>query len=132
MGLFDFLKKKDPVQDYLDGFFKNLVIVDVVGAPEIPTLKVNGNLQEASADMYFKDYRIPPYCIDKFTQDNDAIFWIFETYFVFELNATKSKGKMFVVMELAESKNKKIDHQEFESYLYAMELTIKLGELRQQ
>ena len=133
MSLFNMFKKKNPVSDYLDGFFNNLEIVDVVIAPDIPVISVDGgDKQEASADTYFRDHeRIPPYCIDKFVQDNDAIFWVFETFFVFEFNATKRKDKIFVVMELVDSTHNKHDHLELGSRLYAMEVTIKITGLRQ-
>lgn len=62
MGLFDLFKRKNPLQDYLDGFFKNMVIVDVIAASDIPLLKINGNEpRRAHADMFFHEYaRISP------------------------------------------------------------------------
>ncbi len=102
MGLFGFFKRKDPIQEYLDGFFKNLAIVDVVDASDIPIVKINGNDgQRMPADIFFSDHtKISPHRIDSHDQDSDVILWIFDTFFVFETNATKKDTKQFIVMKL--------------------------------
>lgn len=134
MGLFDFFKRANPMQDYLDGFFKNIVIVDVVIASDIPMLRINGSEpQRVSADIFFRDYaRMPPTRIDSFSTDADAIFWIFDTFFVFELDATKEDTRQFFVMELVNSQNNAIGHRELRDMLNATESSFKMLNLKEQ
>lgn len=134
MGIFDFFKPKNPLQDYLDGFFKNMVIVDVVIARDIPLIRTNGNEpRRAHADFFFQDYaRINPGQVNSFSQDIDAIFWIFDTFFVLEVDATKEDTRQFFVMQLTNSKDNAVGHKGIEDRLNAMEWSFKILGLREQ
>lgn len=134
MGIVDFFKRKNPLQDYLDGFFKNMVIIDVVIAPDIPLISMNGNEpRRAHADTFFRDYaRISPDRINSFSQSIDAIFWIFDTFFVFEIDATKEDTRQFFVMQLMKSKNNAVGDKELEDRLNAMEWSFKILGLRER
>lgn len=118
----------------MDGFFKNMVIVDVVIASDIPIVSINGNEpRRAHADIFFSDYaRMQPNRIDSFSPDADAIFWIFDTFFVFELDATKEDTRQFFVMKLVNSQNDAIEHREIENRLNAMESSFKIQNLKEQ
>lgn len=101
MGIFDFFKKKDPLHEYLDGFFKDMIIVDVIIAEDIPLISVNGKPpQSADADYFFSNCSGSGRRINSFSPDIDVIFWIFDAFFVFELNATKEDTRQFFVTTL--------------------------------
>ncbi len=134
MGIFDFFKRKNPLQDYLDGFFKNMVIVDVVIASDIPLISMNGNEpRRAHADIFFRDYaRISPDRVNSFSPDIDAIFWIFDTFFILEIDATKEDTRQFFVMQLTNSKDNSVGHKGLGDRLNAMEWSFKILGLREQ
>lgn len=134
MGLFDLFKRKNPLQDYLDGFFKNMVIVDVIAASDIPLLRINGNEpRRAHADDFFHEYaRISPGRVNSFSQDIDAIFWIFDTFFVLEINATNEDTRQFIVLQLSDSKDNAVGHKGLEDRLNAMEWSFKILGLKEQ
>lgn len=134
MGIFNLFKRKNPLQDYLDGLFKNMIIVDVVAASDIPLLRINGNEpRRAHADMFFHEYaRINPVRINSFSQDIDAIFWIFDTFFALEINATNEDSRQFIVLQLSGSKNSAVGHKGLEGQLDAMEWSLKILGLKEQ
>ena len=101
MGLFDFFKKKPTIQEYLDGFFKNMAIVDVIAASDIPIISINGIKRRSPADYFFEDYAKHghPYRIDSFNKDIDTIFWIFDAFCVLEINASDDRAKQFMVLQ---------------------------------
>jgi len=134
MGFFDLFKRKNPLQDYLDGFFKNMVIVDVVAASDIPLLRIDGNEpRRAHANSFFHEYaRFSPVRINSFSQDIDAIFWIFDTFFVLEINATNEDLRQFIVLQLSDSKGNAVGHKGLEDRLNAMEWSFKILGLKEQ
>ncbi len=76
MGIFDFFKKKDPIHEYLDGFFKDMIIVDVFLAEDIPLISVDGNKpQRANAEYFFSNHsNMSPHRINSYSPDVDIIF----------------------------------------------------------
>lgn len=107
MGLFGFRKGKPLIQQAFDDFFGDMEIVDVIGASDIPIVRINGNAERRMpGDMFFHDYaRLPPHRIDSFTKDIDTIFWIFDTFCVFELNASDDRAKQFMVLQRVSKKD---------------------------
>ena len=89
------------IQDYMDSFFRNMEITDVIALEDIPILNINGILQQPSAIHFFKsDSGIPPTSINSYDKDFDAIFWIFDTFFVLELGAKTKDSKLFYLAQL--------------------------------
>lgn len=134
MGLFDFFKRKNPIQEYLDSFVKNIEIIDVVAATDIPIATFNGSEQRrVPADIFFKGAsRIPPHRIDSFIKDSDVVFWIFDTFFVLELNAKKDDNRQFVVIGLKTTQHGHDEKDPLMDRLDAMESSIKILGLKEQ
>lgn len=88
--------------EYLNGLFKDMAITDVIAASDIPVMTFNGNEQRRiHADIFFKDLAgTIPRRIDSVTLDVDAIFWIFDTFFVFESDASKEETRQYIILQL--------------------------------
>jgi uncharacterized protein len=130
MGLFDAFKKKDPLQEYVDDFFKNVGIVDVITGPDIPYIKLNGIRQRSRSDIFFGDReRMQPYRINSFDQGLDCIFWVFETFFVLEVCASEEKeeDRQFIVMQFVNLPN---DHGAMSDHMNAAKVSIETMSLR--
>lgn len=134
MALFDFFKKRDSIQDYLDSFFKNMVIIDVIAWWDIPVMNIDGIERRPNADIFFQKFSRINHRIDSFISGRDDIFWIFETFFVLELYASNDEEKQFVVIELQnpEQGYKDKDRNELKNRLDAMESSIRILGLIQQ
>lgn len=101
MGFFDFFRKKPAIQTLFDNFFRDMRIVDVIAASDIPMISLDGNEQRSSADIFFNKYAKygPPCRINSFINDMDIIFWLFDTFCVLEFNASDDRAKQFVVLQ---------------------------------
>lgn len=94
------IAKKSDVQTILDDFFRDIRVVEVIAALDIPTIKIDGTEQRPRANIYFRKYtNTTPFRIDSFTKEVDTIFWIFDTFCVVEINASDDFSKQFVVLK---------------------------------
>jgi hypothetical protein len=92
--------KKANLQPVLDNFFRDIRVVEVIAALDIPTIKINGTEQRPRANIYFRKYtNKTPFRIDSLTKEVDTIFWIFDTFCVVEINASNDSSKQFVVLK---------------------------------
>ena len=132
MGLFDHFERTNPIQAYMDGFFGNMAIVDVVACSDIQIMKINGYEQWPHADTFFSDHATTsPTRINSFDQALDAIFWIFDTFLVLELGA-KSDTRQFIVMQPVNLQHSYNGRDGFKDSMDAMESAIKILGLKEQ
>ena len=94
------IAQKANVKTILDDFFRDIRVVGVIAALDIPTIKNGDTEQRSKADIYFRKYTdATPFRIDSFTKEIDTIFWIFDTFCVIEINASDDLSKQFVVLK---------------------------------
>ena len=100
------ITKKTTVQSLLDDFFRDIRVVQVIAAVDIPAIKIEGTERRPMANIYFRKYsNETPFRIDSLTKEVDIIFWIFDTFCVVEINASKDFSKQFVVLKHKEADN---------------------------
>ena len=98
------IAKKTNVQSVLDDFFRDIRVVEVIAALDIPAIKIEGIERRPMANIYFRKYtNVTPFRIDSLTKEIDIIFWIFDTFCVVEINASKDFSKQFVVLKHKEA-----------------------------
>lgn len=102
------IANKTNVQSVLDDFFRDIRVVEVIAALDIPTIKIDGRERRPRANIYFRKYtNATPFRIDSLTKEIDTIFWIFDTFCVIEINASNDFSKQFVVLKHI---NKEVDN----------------------
>lgn len=100
------ITKKTNVQSLLDDFFRDIRVVQVIAAVDISAIKIEGTERRPMANIYFRKYsNETPFRIDSLTKEVDIIFWIFDTFCVVEINASKDFSKQFVVLKHKEADN---------------------------
>lgn len=128
MGLFDFFKRTDPIQEYMDGFFKHMAIIDFFAGTDIPIININGNDQRPHADIFFRNtVPSPPNRGNGSDEGLDAIFWIFDSFVVLELGATDEDARQFVVIKLVNLKQGNTEHNALRSRMDAMQSSVRTG-----
>lgn len=133
MGLFDFFKKKNPIQEYMDGLFKKMRLVDVIAAWDIPIATLNGHEnQPIPSALFFEELgfaRFPPHRIKPPPTDGDCILWILDTFLVLELDSSNGALRQYLIFDPSNSYSH-LKNEPLGDIVSGMGASMKMAELK--